>query len=177
MKNRTDRSNIVLIGMPGVGKSTAGVLLAKTASMGFVDTDVVIQTHEGRRLQDIIDMDGLEVFREIEERHVLQLDCENHVVATGGSVVYSEKAMDYLKSDAIVVYLSLSLRDIEQRLTNLPSRGVVKEPRQTLASLFRERTPLYLFYADVTVDCAGLSHEQVVHEALQGVIQLQGLDE
>ncbi len=174
MENRMSRSNIVLIGMPGVGKSTVGVLLAKTASMGFVDTDVVIQTDEGRRLQDIIDTNGLETFREIEERHILQLDCENHVVATGGSVVYSEKSMDHLKASGIVVYLSLSLRELEQRITNLPSRGVVMEPRQPFAALFEQRTPLYLQHADLTIDCAELSHEQVVHETLQGIIELEG---
>jgi shikimate kinase len=154
--------NVVLIGMPGVGKSTVGVLLAKALSCSFIDTDVYIQAREGRRLQDIIDAEGLACFRDIEARHVLSLECRGYVIATGGSIVYSEPAMRHLKASGIVVHISLPLAPLLQRLTNLDSRGVVMAPGQTVASLFAERSPLYVRYADVTVGCLGLTHEQTV---------------
>jgi len=154
--------NIVLIGMPGVGKSTVGVLLAKTTSRPFIDTDVQIQAEEGKRLQEILDAAGTAEFRRIEEQYMLSLDCRGHVIATGGSVVYSTPAMDHLKRSGVVIHLDLPLVLIEQRLTNLDSRGVVMERNQTLADLFEERLPLYERWADVTVDCQGLTHEQVV---------------
>jgi len=152
--------NIVLIGMPGVGKSTVGVLLAKLTSREFIDTDVVIQAREQRRLQDILDKEGKAAFCRIEEKHILALDCRSHVVATGGSVVYSDPAMQYLKRGGVTVYMTLPLPLLEQRLTNLDIRGVVREAHQSLAVLFEEREPLYRQYADVTVDCTGLNHEQ-----------------
>lgn len=154
--------NIVLIGMPGVGKSTVGVLLAKAISRDFIDTDVHIQSREGRRLQDIINTDGLDAFRTLEEKHLLSLDCSGHVIATGGSVVYSDAAMRHLKATGVAVYLGLPLATIEERITNLDSRGVVMAPGQTFATLYEERRPLYERYADVTVDCEGLNHEEVV---------------
>jgi shikimate kinase len=152
--------NIILIGMPGVGKSTVGVLLAKLTSREFIDTDVMIQAREGRRLQEILDREGKEAFCRIEEKHLLSLDCRHHVVATGGSVVYSDPAMQYLKRSGVVVYMTLPLPLLEQRLTNLDIRGVVREAHQTIPALFEEREPLYRKYADVTVDCTGLNHEQ-----------------
>ena len=157
-----DDRNIVLTGMPGVGKSTVGVLLAKAMSRSFIDTDVYIQSREGRRLQDIIDTEGLDYFRDIEAHHVLSLDCRGHVIATGGSVVYSTAAMRHLRTGGIVVHLALPLEPLLKRLTNLDSRGVVIVPGQSVASLFAERQPLYERYADITVDCLGLNHEQTV---------------
>jgi shikimate kinase len=154
--------NIVLIGMPGVGKSTVGVLLAKSLSRSFIDTDVYIQACEGRRLQDIIDTDGLAAFRDIEARHILALNCRGHVIATGGSVVYSDRAMRRLQASGILVFLTLPLPLLIARITNLDSRGVVIEPGQTFASLFEERQPLYAHYADIIVECIGLNHEQIV---------------
>lgn len=154
--------NIVLIGMPGCGKSTVGVLLAKALSRSFLDTDVVIQAREGRRLQDIIDTSGVETLRAIEERCVLALDCRGYVIATGGSVVYSAAAMQRLKTCGVCVYLEVPLPLLEARITNADSRGLVREPNQTLPDLYRERIPLYERYADVTVACAGLTHEDVV---------------
>jgi shikimate kinase len=154
--------NIVLIGMPGVGKSTIGVLLAKETSRNFIDTDVYIQAKEKRGLQEIIDRDGLAAFCRIEERHILSLRARGWIIATGGSVVYSPLAMKHLQSHGIIVHLSLDLPTLRRRLTNMHSRGVVMAPGQTLAQLFKERQPLYRKYADVTIHCAGKTHEEIV---------------
>lgn len=159
--NAGDR-NIILIGMPGAGKSTVGVLLAKALSMEFVDTDVCIQAREKRRLQEIIDRDGLQAFQRIEARHVRELMCRHHVIATGGSVIYDDAAMRHLASGGVVVHLDLPLEAIKGRLTNLPTRGVVMAAGQSLESLYTERQPLYQRYAQVTIDCDGLTHEEVV---------------
>ena len=157
-----DTRNLVLIGMPGVGKSTVGVLLAKALSRSFIDTDVYIQAREGRQLQDIIDTDGPDSFRGIEAQHVLSLDCRAHVIATGGSVVYSAAAMRHLKARGIALYMRLPLPLLLDRLTNIDSRGVVMTPGQSVEDLFEEREALYERYADVTVDCQGITHEQTV---------------
>lgn len=158
--------NLVLIGMPGSGKSTVGVLLAKAANRRFVDTDVLIQAQEGRSLQSIINAEGLEAFKQIEERYVAGLELAGHVIATGGSVIYSEKAMAHLRAGGLVVHLALPLELVERRITNLYHRGLVMEAGQTLAGLYREREPLYRRWAEATVACEGLSQEQVVDEIL-----------
>ena len=155
--------------MPGVGKSAVGALLAKAASRDFLDTDVYIQAQQARRLQDIIDLDGIEVFCAIEERAVLSLACRSCVIATGGSVVYSEAAVRHLKSAGVLVHLDLDLALLEKRLTDLNSRGVVMPRGQTLAALFAERQPLYRRCADLTIDCAGRTHEQVVAEITEAL--------
>jgi len=162
MNKLLPETNVVLIGMPGVGKSTVGVLLAKALSREFLDTDVCLQGCEKRRLKDIIDTDGLPAFLALEERHVLALDCRRHVIATGGSVVYGERAMQHLKHNGIVVHLDLPIDAIKTRVRNLATRGVVMAAGQSLESLYAERLPLYRRYADVTVDCRGLTHEGVV---------------
>ncbi len=169
MRTEPGDRNIVLIGMPGAGKSTVGVLLAKVTGRSFLDTDVCIQAAEGRPLQEIIDREGLAVFRAIEERHVLGLECRRHVIATGGSVVYSDAAMRHLKQQGWVVYLDLPVARIRARLRNLSARGVVMLPGQTLDALYVERAPLYHQYADVVVSCEGLDHEAVVERVLQGL--------
>ncbi len=156
--------NIVLIGMPGAGKSTVGVLLAKAASMDFLDTDVVIQSAEGRRLQAILDDVGVPAFRELEERHCLGIAPERTVVATGGSVVYGRGAMEHFRRLGTIVWLELPLEALRARLTNLDSRGVVMWPGQTVETIHVERTPLYRRWADVTIDCAGKSQERIVGE-------------
>jgi len=155
-------ANIVLIGPPGVGKSTVGVLLAKALSMPFADTDIIIQAAEGRRLQDILDSEGDDAFREIEERHILALDLENHVVATGGSVVYSPAAMAHLKAVGRIVFLNLPCETLLERIQDLDTRGVVLPSPQTFRDMYAERLPLYEKYADFIVECTGLSHQQVV---------------
>lgn len=154
--------NIVLIGMPGSGKSTVGVLLAKALQRDFLDTDVTLQAKEGRGLQEIIDQQGLDFFRRVEERHILSLDCRACVIATGGSVVYYPAAMAHLASSGVVVHLDLDLPSLTKRLTNLHSRGVVRIACQTLNDLYEQRKPLYRKYAQVTVPCAGRTHEEIV---------------
>ena len=163
------RSNLVLIGMPGVGKSTVGVLLAKASGRNFVDTDVLIQAGEGCSLQEMIDSLGREKFCQVEERYILCLDSQSCVIATGGSVVYSPAAMEHLKARGTIVYLDLPLADLEQRVLNLEFRGVVMHKGQSFAELYRERAPLYHQYADVTIQTAGLSQDQVVSAILAAV--------
>lgn len=166
MRRYTPETNIVLIGMPGVGKSTLGVMLAKWLSRQFIDTDVFIQAHEGHRLQTIIDESGLDVFRAVEERYVCMLDVEAHVVATGGSVVYSEAAMSHLREDGYIVHLYLPFDELESRLTDLDTRGVVRAPGQSMQQLFDERIPLYRRHADLEIPCTGADHEQLVQSVM-----------
>lgn len=158
--------NIVLIGMPGVGKSTIGVILAKVISRNFIDTDVYIQGREGKRLQEIIDKNGLEYFCRIEERYIVSLSCKGTVIATGGSVVYSNKAMDYLRKSGIIIHLYLPFDMLEKRLKNFAERGVVMKKGQSLDQLFDERMPLYKQCADKTIDCTWKNHEEVISEIL-----------
>ena len=152
--------------MPGSGKSTVGVLLAKATQRDFVDTDVTLQAKEGRGLQEIIDQEGLDFFRRIEEQHILSLDCRDCVIATGGSVVYYPAAMAHLASSGVVVHLDLDLPSLTKRLTNLHSRGVVRVAGQTLKDLFEQREPLYGKYAQITVSCAERTHEEIVNAIL-----------
>jgi shikimate kinase len=154
--------NFVLIGMPGAGKSTCGVLLAKATGRPFIDTDVWIQSLEGCRLQEIIDGRGLAAMRAVEEQRVLELDVRGHVVATGGSVVYSEPAMRHLKAAGEVVFLEVGVAALHERLGDAAERGIVRAPGQSFDELYAERLPLYRRYADHTIDCNGLDHEAVV---------------
>ena len=164
--------NIVLIGMCGVGKSTVGVLLAKALGRYFLDTDVYIQVLEDKGLQEIIDEQGIEAFCKIERDHLICIDVKNAVVATGGSVVYSPGAMENLTQRGLVVHLDLDYETIEHRVTNLYNRGVVMEAGETLASLYEKRQPLYQKYAQVTIDCSGKSHEQIVEEIIASVEEM-----
>ena len=164
-----DKSNIVLIGMPGAGKSTVGVILAKLTSRDFIDTDVLIQISQGRLLQDIVDTEGYLALRKIEEDILLSLHCGHHVIATGGSAVYSHVAMEHLKSNGFVVFLDVYLSTLESRVRDFDTRGLAKRPDQTLYELFEERIVLYRKYADITVDCAGLSQEEVCTQIIKGV--------
>jgi shikimate kinase len=157
-----DRHNIILIGMPAVGKSTVGVLLAKQLGLGFMDTDLLIQTGENRYLRDIIATQGMEGFCALEERYLLEVRAKRYVIATGGSVVYSPAAMAHLGSLGTIVYLQVSLVALEARLANITDRGVVHAPGQTIADLYRQRTPLYDRYARVTVNCDSLDPDQTV---------------
>ena len=152
--------NIVLIGMPGVGKSTIGVILAKQLGYQFVDADLLIQQQEKRLLHQIITQEGLEGFLAIENRVNASIDAERSVIATGGSVVYGKEAMEHLRSIGTVVYLKLSYEALQSRLRNLKDRGVVLREGQTLLDLYQERTPLYEKYADLVVDEEGLDIEQ-----------------
>ena len=154
-------SNIILIGMPGSGKSTVGVILAKMTSRSFIDTDVLIQTAEGVSLQEIVDTRGYMDLRKIEENVLLSLNCRNHVIATGGSCVYSRAAMIHLKQDGLCVFLDAPLATLRRRIRNFNTRGLAKKPHQTLGDLFEERRTLYREYADITIACAGRRHEEV----------------
>jgi shikimate kinase len=156
-----DRSNIVLIGMPGSGKSTVGIILAKLTGRDFVDTDILIQTAHNRSLQDIVDREGYTELRRIEENILLKLNCRNHVIATGGSVVYSEPAMKHLTSQGIAVFLHVDLATLRTRVHDYDTRGLAKRPDQTLDDLFKERFALYRHYADLIIDCIDLTHEEV----------------
>jgi len=164
-----NKSNIVLIGMPGAGKSTVGVILAKLTSRDFIDTDVLIQISQGRLLQDIVDREGHMALRKIEEDIILGLQCDHHVIATGGSAVYSNVAMEHLKSDGIVVFLDVDLPTLQSRVHDYETRGLAKRPDQTLSELFEERILLYRKYTDITVNCVTLSHEEVCAEIIKRV--------
>jgi shikimate kinase len=145
--------NIILIGLPSAGKSTVGVILAKTLGMNFIDTDIVIQENAGRLLQEIIDEEGSLAFLEMEEKTILSLDGYHAVIATRGSVVFSERAMEHLKSDGIVLYLDISFEDMVRRLDNITTRGIVLDKGQSLRDMYNQRIPLYEKYADIRIDC------------------------
>ena len=154
--------NLILIGMPGCGKSTVGVVLAKALAMDFVDSDLVIQREMGMKLSQLIDLHGDDGFREIENRINAELQVENSIIATGGSVVYGEDAMRHLKDIGTVIYLKLSCPTIADRLGDLHARGVTIKPGWTLQDLYNERTPLYEKWADITVDCEHMMLREVV---------------
>ena len=154
--------NIILIGMPGCGKSTVGVVLAKAANLDFIDSDLVIQKQMGAKLSELLDAHGDEGFRAIENRINAELAANNSVIATGGSVIYGEDAMRHLKDIGTVVYLKLSYEAIEDRLGDLHARGVTIQPGWTLRDLYNERIPLYEKWADVTVDCENMMLREVV---------------
>ena len=163
--------NIVLIGMPSSGKSTAGVLLAKTIGYGFIDCDLLIQNEQKALLRDIIAREGAEGFIAIEERINSELWAEHCVIATGGSVIYGEKAMKHLKEMGIVVYLHLSEGEVARRITNLSLRGVVMKGNvTTLDELYAERAPLYEKYADVTINC----DHQTIDETVAALVAAVG---
>lgn len=153
------KKNITLIGMPGAGKSTTGIILAKNLSMGFIDTDVLIQINRGRSLQKIMDETGYLNLRKIEEEEILKINIEGTVIATGGSAVYSHSAMVHLKSLSTVVFLHAGLEDLKRRITNFETRGIAKGKDQTFQELFNEREILYRRYADIIIDSAALSQD------------------
>lgn len=160
------KDNIVLIGMPGCGKSSLGVVLAKALGYRFMDSDLLIQDREDRLLSEIIEQDGLPGFKRIEEEVNASIEVSRTVIATGGSVVYGDRAMQHLKEIGTVVYLQLPLEEIETRVGDLNQRGVAVEPGQTLADLYNERVPLYEKYADVTADIYGLDIREAVNSVL-----------
>lgn len=165
-------NNIVLIGMPGVGKSTVGVLLAKRLGLGFIDTDIHIQQREGCSLQALIAAHGAEAFCRIEEGHILSLAPASHVIAPGGSVVYSAKAMAHLKAGGCAVHLDITVEQLKRRLDDVDARGVVIAPGQTIDGLYAERRPLYRAYADASVSTDGLTPEEVVREIISELSRL-----
>lgn len=163
-------SNLVLIGMPGAGKSTVGVVLAKNLGYHFLDSDLCIQEAENRLLHEIIAEDGLDGFLQIENRINASLTVEKSVIATGGSVVYGKEAMEHLGKIGTIVYLRLPYEEIENRLGDLTKRGVALKKGQTLQDLYEERVPLYERYAHVIIDCNGKMIRDIVAEISQKII-------
>lgn len=149
------KTNIVLIGMPGSGKSTVGVLVAKALGMSFVDTDLELMRRTGRKLQEMLDEDGLESFLDEEETTILALDVSHTVIATGGSVVLEPEAVKCLQENGILVFLDVSMEELKKRITNIKSRGIAFAKGQDLMDIYEERVPLYRKYADVVVDKEG----------------------
>lgn len=170
----TDRrhKNIVLIGMPGAGKSTIGVILAKVMGYRFVDSDLVIQEEEHRLLKDIIAEDGVEEFVKIENRINASLDVDKSVIATGGSVIYGAEAMEHLREIGTVVYIRLRYEEIRARLGDLSQRGVVLREGQTLLDLYNERCPLYEKYAHIAVDGDGMQIVEVMEAIKRSLLEI-----
>ncbi|MGN0576312.1 MAG: shikimate kinase [Ruminococcus sp.] len=163
------KNNIILIGMPGVGKSTVGVILAKILGFKFIDTDLIIQQKEKRLLKDIISSEGVDGFIDIENRINSQLEAENSVIATGGSVVYGDEAMKHFSEIGTIVYLKLDYRKLRYRLGNIRNRGVVIRPGQRLSDLYNERIKLYEKYADITIDENGCGIEKTVNKIVDSL--------
>lgn len=161
-------NNFILIGMPSCGKSTLGRLLAKELKYDFVDTDEVIIRRNGCPLRDILDARGVDGFVEVEEEAICSVQAENTVIATGGSAVYSEKAMAHLKSLGRIVYLRLTFEEMDRRLGDLHARGVAIAPGATLMDLYNERVPLYEKYADITVN---IRNGNSVRQSLQYLLR------
>ncbi len=155
------RSNITLIGMPGAGKSTIGIILAKNLSLGFIDTDVLIQINRQQSLQQLLDSGGHLYLRQIEEEEICKLNLSRHVIATGGSAAYSEKAMHHLAQSSRIIFLQVSFSELLRRIRNFDSRGIAKAPEQTFEELFAERQILYQRYAEITIPCDGLDQDEI----------------
>jgi shikimate kinase len=158
-KMEQHKTNIILIGMPGSGKSTVGVILAKMLAKSYLDTDILIQNLQKRTLQDIVNSDGHMVLRKIEEQALLGISCRDHVIATGGSAIYSEPAINQLKQHGIIVFLHADLPTLKTRVANYETRGIAKRPGQSFEDLFKERLTLYEKYADTTVLGSNLTQD------------------
>lgn len=157
-------NDIVLIGMPGCGKSTCGVILAKVFCMDFKDTDLIIQKSEGESLQNIINTKGNDYFSSLEESVICQTTFKNSIIATGGSVVYSGKAMKHLSKGSKIVYLKISYETMLDRIGNIKTRGIVLRNGETLEMMFKNRESLYEKYADYIIDCNNIDIEETVHK-------------
>jgi shikimate kinase len=155
------KNNITLIGMPGAGKSTIGIILAKFLSYGFIDTDVLIQINQQKSLQQIMDESGFLNLRKVEEKEILKLNIDNHVIATGGSAVYSEKAMQHLQGISTVIFLKVAYAALEKRIHNFKTRGIAKSDKQSFQELFDERQILYNKYSEIIIDCNAMDQEQI----------------
>ena len=159
--------NIILIGMPGAGKSSMGVILAKELGMRFVDTDLLIQEKEGRLLREILEQEGVDGFLRVEESVIASVRTEHSVIATGGSAVYSSRAMEHLRGQGMIVYLKLSYEPLSHRLGNLHNRGVVLREGQTLRDLYEERAGLYEAHADIIIEEDGKDMEETLAAILK----------
>ena len=152
-----NNTNIALVGMPGAGKSTIGVILAKYTARDFVDTDVLIQLREKKSLQQILNESDYLNLRRVETEVILDLDCHNHIIATGGSAAYSTEAMDHIKKNGIIVFLNAKFEVIEKRISNYDTRGIACKPGLTFMDLFNERYPLYKKHANLVIDCENMT--------------------
>ena len=162
MKPATEKDNLILIGMPGCGKSTCGVLAAKALCKRFVDTDLLIQDKEGLSLQEILNAKGAAYFSEAESHVLQELSAQNSIISTGGSAVYYEDAMKHLKERGTVIYLRISLEEMLSRIRNITTRGILLKPGETVQEMYNARVPLYEKYADLVIDCDDLTAEQAV---------------
>ncbi len=163
------KSNIVLVGMPGVGKSTLGVILAKILGYRFLDADLVIQEREGKLLKEIIEDEGVEGFMSVENEVNASIECERTIIATGGSVIYGKEAMEHLKDIGEIIYLKADYDVLNKRLSNLKGRGVVLKDGQDLKDLYEERTPMYEYYADYVIDETNCDIEQTIEKILEKI--------
>ncbi|MBQ8318296.1 MAG: shikimate kinase [Lachnospiraceae bacterium] len=154
--------NIVLIGMPGAGKSTLGVLLAKVLNYDFLDADIVIQKKVGKKLYQIIEEVGIDEFLKIENEVIAGLHVKNTVIATGGSAIYGKEAMENMKNNGVVVYIKLSCDEIKNRVKNITTRGIAMKDGKTLDDIYAERVPIYERYADITIACDNTTIEEAV---------------
>ena len=163
------KSNLALIGMPGAGKSTIGIILAKNLSLGFIDTDILIQINQQKSLQQIIGESDHLKLRAIEEKEILKINIEDHVIATGGSVVHSEKAMSHLRDISKIIFLEVNFEEVKKRIHNFETRGIAKAKDQSLKELFEERQLLYEKYAELTIDCNELDQEELAVQIAKSI--------
>lgn len=163
--------NIVLIGMPGAGKSTIGVLLAKAISYDFMDTDLVIQNQVKKRLFEIINEQGIDAFLKLENEVLSNIKVENTIISTGGSAIFGEDAMKNLSDNGIVVYIKLTCEEIIKRVNNIKTRGIVMKNGKTLEDVYNERVPYYEKYADIVIETDGLTIEESVSMLVERILQ------
>ena len=161
------KTNLTLIGMPGAGKSTTGIILAKNLGLEFFDTDILIQINHQKRLQDILDSKGYLDLRKIEEQEILKINIEDNVISTGGSAVYSQQAMTHLQSISKMIFLKADFEVLEKRINNFATRGIAKAENQTFKELFKERQILYKRYADITIDCNALTQDLAAEKIIK----------
>ena len=163
------KSNITLIGMPGAGKSTVGIILAKNLSFGFIDTDVLIQINQQKSLQQILDESDHLNLRKIEEKEIMKLNIKKHVIATGGSAAYSTNAMSHLLNISKVIFLEVSFEEIMKRIHNFKTRGIAKSKDQTFRDLYDERQSLYKKYAEIIIDCNRSDQEEIAMRIAESI--------
>ncbi len=163
------KSNVTLIGMPGAGKSTVGIILAKNLSFGFIDTDVLIQINQQKSLQQILDESDHLNLRGIEQNEIMKLNIRNHVIATGGSAAYSTNAMSHLLNISKVIFLEVSFEEIDSRIHNFKTRGIAKSKNQTFRDLYDERQSLYKKYAEITIDCNRIDQEEIAMSIAESI--------
>ena len=167
------KNNITLIGMPGAGKSTVGIILAKNISYGFIDTDILIQINRQKSLQQILNETGYLNLRKVEEEEILKLDIDRHIISTGGSAVYSESVMKHLKNISTIFFLKVTLDEVKRRIHNFDSRGIAKAENQTFEELYDERQILYKKYSDIIIECSNIDQEITAEKIIQNLNKIK----